>query len=74
MIGQVKGKVEQKEGGGEGENGRQRGHRGGGRRRKVEQKHMVWKNCKFERFSQAQKDGNVVVYLPNIGALHVIIL
>ena len=41
---------------GEGENGRGRGHTGG-RRRKVEQKHMVWKNCKFERFSQAQKDG-----------------
>ena len=68
----VKGKVEQKGLGGEGKNGRARGHRGG--RRKVEQKHMVWKNCKFERFSQAQKDGNVVVYLPNIGALHVIIL
>ena len=73
MIGQVKGKVEQKGVGGEGENGRGRGHTGG-RRRKVEQKHMVWKNCKFKRFSQAQKDGNVVVYLPNIGALHVIIL
>jgi hypothetical protein len=60
-------------GGGEGENGRGRRHTGG-RRRKLEQKHMVWKNCKFERFSQAQKDGNVVVYLPNIGALPVIIL
>jgi hypothetical protein len=25
-----------------------RGHRGGGgRRRKAEQKHMAWKNCKF---------------------------
>jgi hypothetical protein len=41
VIGQIKGKVEQKvrererE---EGENGRGRGHRGGGRRRKVEQK------------------------------------
>ena len=68
----VKGKVEQKGLGGEGKNGRVRGHPGG--RRKVEQNHMVWKNCKFERFSQAQKDGNVVVYLPNIGALHVIIL
>ena len=68
----VKGTVEQKGLGGEGKNGRARGHTGG--RRKVEQKHMVWKNCKFERFSQAQKDGNVVVYLPNIGALHVIIL
>ena len=51
MIGQVKGKVEQKEGGGEGENGRQRGHRGGGRRRKVEQMHMVWRNCQFEGVS-----------------------
>ena len=51
MIGQVKGRVEQKEGGGEGENGRQRGHRGGGRRRKVEQKHMVWRNCQFEGVS-----------------------
>ena len=72
MTGLVKGKVEQKGLGGEGKNGRARGHTGG--RRKVEQKHMVWKNCKFERFSQAQKDGNVVVDLPNIGALHVIIL
>ena len=72
MIGQIKGKVEVR-GREEGENGRGRGHTRG-RRRKVEQKHMVWKNCKFERFSQAQKDGNVVVYLPNIGALHVIIL
>ena len=41
----VKGKVEQKGLGGEGKNGRARGHTGG--RRKVEQKHMVWKNCKF---------------------------
>ena len=47
MIGQVKGKVEQRGGGVEEENGRGRGHRGGGRRRKVEQKHMVWRNCKF---------------------------
>jgi hypothetical protein len=23
------------------------GRRGGGRRRKVEQKHMAWRNCKF---------------------------
>ena len=44
-LGKIPG--EQKEGGGEGENGRQRGLRGGGRRRKVEQKHMVWRNCKF---------------------------
>jgi hypothetical protein len=26
---------------------RERGHRRGGRRRKVEQKHMAWRNCKF---------------------------
>ena len=51
MTGQIKGKVEQKGVGGEGENGRGRGHRGGGRRRKVEQKHMVWRNCKFEGVS-----------------------
>jgi hypothetical protein len=42
MIGQIKGKVEQKvrerE---EGENGRGRGCRGEGGRRKVEQKHMT---------------------------------
>jgi hypothetical protein len=49
MIGQIKGKVEQKvreEGG----NGREKGNRGGGgggRRRKAEQKHMAWRNCKF---------------------------
>jgi hypothetical protein len=46
MIGQVKGKVEQKGRGG-GENGRGRGHTGGGRRKKVERKHMVWRKCKF---------------------------
>jgi hypothetical protein len=34
------------EGGEEGENGRVRG-RIGGRRRKAEQKHMAWRNCKF---------------------------
>jgi hypothetical protein len=39
MIGQIKGKVEQKVGG--------RGYGGGGRRRKAEQKHMAWRNCKF---------------------------
>ena len=31
----------------EGENGRGRGHIGGGRRRKVEQKHKAWRNHKF---------------------------
>jgi hypothetical protein len=49
MIGQIKRKVEQK-GGRERENGRGRGHRGGGvggKRRKAEQKHMAWRNCKF---------------------------
>jgi hypothetical protein len=45
MIGQIKGKVEQKVGE-RGENGRGRGCRGG-RRRKAEQKHMAWRNCKF---------------------------
>ena len=45
----VKGKVEQKGLGGEGKNGRARGHTGG--RRKVEQKHMVWRNCQFEGVS-----------------------
>jgi hypothetical protein len=48
MTGQIKRKVEQKvRGRKEGENGRGRGHRGGGRRRKAEQKHMAWRNCKF---------------------------
>jgi hypothetical protein len=47
MIGQIKGKVEQKVGKREEENGRGRGHRGGGRRRKAEQKHMAWRNRKF---------------------------
>ena len=45
MIGQVKGKVKQK---GverqEGENGRGRGARLGGKR-KAEQKHIAWRNC-----------------------------
>jgi hypothetical protein len=40
MIGQIKGKVERKVGREEKENGRGRG-------RKVKQKHMVWRNCKF---------------------------
>jgi hypothetical protein len=31
----------------EGENGRGRGHKGGGIRRKAEQKHMAWRNCKL---------------------------
>jgi hypothetical protein len=45
MIGQIKGKVERKvrREGGLGE----RGWRGGGRRRKAEQKHMAWRNFKF---------------------------
>jgi hypothetical protein len=48
MIGQIKGKVEQKvRGREEGENGRGKGSRGGGRRRKAEQKYMAWRNCKF---------------------------
>jgi hypothetical protein len=47
MIGQIKGKVEQKVGEREGENGRGRGRRGGGGRRKAEQKHMAWRNSKF---------------------------
>jgi hypothetical protein len=49
MIGQLTGKVKQKVGEREeGENGKVRGHRrGGGRRRKAEQKHMAWRNCNF---------------------------
>jgi hypothetical protein len=48
MIGQIKEKVEQKVGEGEeGENGRGRRLRGGGRRRKAEQKHMASGNRKF---------------------------
>ena len=48
MIGQIKGKVEQKVG----ERRRRkwkmgRGYRRGGRRRKAEQKHMAWRNHKF---------------------------
>jgi hypothetical protein len=46
MIGQIKGRWSRRWAG-EGENGKGRGHRGGGRRRKVEQKHMAWRNCKF---------------------------
>jgi hypothetical protein len=48
MIGQIKGKEEWKvRGREEGENGRERRCRGGGRRRKAEQKHMVWRNHNF---------------------------
>ena len=47
MIGQIKGNVEQKvRDREEGENGRGRGHRGGGRR-KAEKKHNAWRNRKF---------------------------
>ena len=49
MIVQIKGKVEwkvkrERE---EGENGRGRRHRGGGRLRKAELKHMAWRKHKF---------------------------
>jgi hypothetical protein len=49
MIGQIKGKVEQKvrERERRRKNGRGRGCIGGGRQRKVEQKHMVWRNHRF---------------------------
>jgi hypothetical protein len=48
MTGQIKGKVEQalREREKKGEKGRGRGHRERGRR-KVDQKHMAWRNCKF---------------------------
>jgi hypothetical protein len=46
MIGQIKGKVKWKREE-EGENGKGRGFRRGQRRRKVEQKHIAWRNCKF---------------------------
>jgi hypothetical protein len=48
MTGQIKGKVEQMEGEREKEimEDRERRYRGGGRR-KVEQKHMAWRNRKF---------------------------
>jgi hypothetical protein len=47
MIGQIKGKVEQKVEREEGENRRGTRCREGGRRRKAEQKHMAWRNHKF---------------------------
>jgi hypothetical protein len=48
MIAQIKGKVEWKVGEREeGANGRGRGCRGGGRKRKAEQKHMFWRNRKI---------------------------
>jgi hypothetical protein len=53
MIGQIKGKVEQKVGRGkkekmeEVEDGGGGGGRGGGRIRKAEQKHMAWRNRRF---------------------------
>ena len=45
MIGQIKGKVEQKVRVKGGENGRGTGHRGGGRRRKSEKKHVAWRTA-----------------------------
>jgi hypothetical protein len=48
VIGQIKGgeaEVWVRE---EGEKGRGRGHRGGGRRIKVEHKHVTWNNCHIQ--------------------------
>jgi hypothetical protein len=45
MIGQIKGRWSRRLRGEAAENGRGRGLRGGGR--KVEQKHMAWRNHKF---------------------------
>jgi hypothetical protein len=47
MIGQIKGKMEQKVEREEEVNERGRGHRGGGRRKKAEQKHLTCRNHKF---------------------------
>ena len=47
MIGKIKGKVEQKMREREEKVGRCKRCRGGGGRRKAEQKHLAWKNCKF---------------------------
>jgi hypothetical protein len=47
MIGQIKGKVEQKVRRREEKFGRGRGLRRGGGKRKSEQKHMAWRNHKF---------------------------
>ena len=46
---------------------RERGCRGGGRR-KVKQKHLAWRNHKFYG-----EDGSVAVHLPNLGTRHVFI-
>jgi hypothetical protein len=46
MIGQIKGKVEQKVEREEEKIGRGRGQRGEGGRRKAEQKHMAWRKLK----------------------------
>ena len=57
----------------DGENGRMRGHRGGGRR-KAEQKHMAWKKPQVLRGFIDVEDGSIAVDLPNLGAQHVFIL
>jgi hypothetical protein len=40
-------------------------------RRKVEQKHMAWRNCKFYVYGE---DGSAVVDLPSLGAQHGFVL
>jgi hypothetical protein len=47
MIGQIKEKWHRRWEEREGENESGRGCKGGGRRRKVEQQHMAWRNHKF---------------------------
>lgn len=65
MIGQIKGMWGRKQRK-EGENGREKGHREGGRR-KTEQKHMAWKKTTSYMAFIEVEDGNVVVDLPNPG-------
>jgi hypothetical protein len=45
----------------------------GGGRRKVEKKHMAWRNHKFLRSLLDEEDGSVEVDLPNLGTQHVLI-
>ena len=55
------------------ENGKGRGHRGGGRRNAEKKAHDL-ENTASSKGSQDVEDGGVVVDLPNVGSQHVIII
>jgi hypothetical protein len=74
MIGQIKGKVEQKmRGREEGENGRGRGLRGGERRKKCREEAHGLKKQQILRSLIDGEDGSIAVDLPHLGTQDLII-